>query len=270
MTVTVAAIQMCSGKQLEENLQRAAQLVAEAVDQGARLVVLPENFAYYGSKNLQEIAQQERTSHGPARQFMAELAASQGVWLVGGTVPVADADFKKGFASCFVYDDTGEEVARYNKIHLFDVDVGDTHNHYRESDDYMHGTKPVVVEAPFGKIGLSVCYDLRFAELYRELAERGAEIIVVPSAFTATTGEAHWQLLLRARAVENQCFVIGANMGERDHPRKPTWGESMIVHPWGKVLNSLGGGEGVVCAEIDLAEISRLKSRMPIASHRRL
>ena len=267
--VNVAAIQMCSTGDLQQNLQRAAALVAQAAERGAKLVVLPENFAYYGNKELLQAALNEQGPNGPVRAFLSELALRHKVWIVAGTVPVAEGD-GKGYACCLLYNSSGEEVARYHKIHLFDVDVGDAHNRYRESDDYRPGSDPVVVQTPFGKLGLSVCYDLRFAELYRRLSELGAEMVAVPSAFTAVTGKAHWQLLLRARAVENQCFVIGANMGDREHPKRPTWGESMIVHPWGEVVASLEGGEGVICAGIDLEEIRGLKQKMPIAAHRRL
>ena len=267
---TVAAIQMCSTRDLQHNLQRAEVLLAQAAQQGAKLAVLPENFAYYGCKELEQAARDEATVDGPVRQFLSQQAKRHQMWIIGGTVPVAEAGDNRGYAACLVVGGDGSEQAQYHKIHLFDVDVGDAHKHYRESDDYRPGCDPVVLDTPFGKLGLSVCYDLRFAELYRQLADRGAEIIVVPSAFTAVTGEAHWQLLLRARAVENQCFVIGANMGDRDHPKRPTWGGSVIVHPWGNVLAEMAGGEGVICAELDLAEIQRLKKNMPIEQHRRL
>ncbi|MDM3871735.1 carbon-nitrogen hydrolase family protein [Porticoccus sp. W117] len=266
----VAAIQMCSTRDLQHNLQRAEALLAEASGQGAQLAVLPENFAYYGCKELRQAACDEADATGPVRQFLSEQAKRHNMWIVGGTVPVAESGDERGYAACLVVDSEGEERAQYHKIHLFDVDVGDAHKHYRESDDYRPGIEPMVLDTPFGKLGLSVCYDLRFAEMYRELADRGAEIVVVPSAFTAVTGEAHWQLLLRARAVENQCFVIGANMGDRDHPKRPTWGGSVIVHPWGDVLAEMDGGEGVIFAELDLGEIQRLKKNMPIAQHRRL
>lgn len=268
--IRVAAIQMTSAGELATNLQRAQILVAQAADNGAKLVVLPENFAYYGIKNLADAARQESTPAGPVRHFLAELANKYGVWLVGGTVPIASPGAEKGYATCLLYNPQGEEATRYDKIHLFDVDVGDAHNRYRESDDYQAGSKPVVVETPFGRLGLSVCYDLRFAELYRRLADQGAEIVAVPSAFTAKTGAAHWQVLLRSRAIENQCFMVGANMGDRDHPKRPTWGGSAIVHPWGDVLAELEGGEGVICANLEVSDIKKLKKNMPIDAHRKL
>jgi len=267
-----AAIQMTPQESLSASLLAAERLISIAVHQGAQCVVLPENFAYYGKRNLIKIAAQESSAEGPARQFLSKQARQYNILIVGGTIPVADpnSDIKKGFATCFCYDSSGAEIASYQKIHLFDVSVTDAKKQYRESDDYQAGNKPVVVETPFGKLGLSVCYDLRFAELYRELADMGAEIIVVPSAFTADTGKAHWELLLRARAVENQVFIVGANMGCRDHPKTPTWGGSTIIHPWGNVLTDMGDGEGVVVAEINIPDIAELKHKMPIAEHRRI
>ncbi len=268
--IRAAAIQMTSNSDLEHNLLQAEKLISQVASDGAQLVVLPENFAYYGAKNLVDAAQQESTPAGPVRSFLSRQARENSVWLVGGTIPVATQDGAKGYAACLLYGPDGEEKACYCKIHLFDVDVGDAHNNYRESDDYSPGSESVVVNTPLGKLGLSVCYDLRFAELYRQLADKGAEIIVVPSAFTAKTGAAHWRVLLQARAIENQCFLIGANMGDRDHPRRPTWGGSAIVHPWGNVLAELEGDEGAICADLDLSDIAKLKKNMPIEQHRKL
>ena len=265
----VAALQMTSGGSLEANLQQAQSLIEQAVKQGAKLLVLPEYFAYHGCGDISATAQQEQYSTGPARTFLAEQASYHQVWIVGGTIPVAIPDDERAMASCFVVNDEGREVACYQKIHLFDALVDDAKGRYRESDNYCHGDQPVVVETPFGKLGLTVCYDLRFPELYRYLADQGAEIMVVPSAFTATTGEAHWQLLLRARAVENLCYVIGANMGDRTHPKQPTWGGSAVVDPWGNILSELDDGQGVVTAGIDLDYLKKLRQKMPVHEHRR-
>ena len=266
----VAAIQMTSGGNLESNLQQAAELIEEAVARGAQLLVLPEYFAYHGCRELDQIAVAERDHTGPARRFPAEQARRHGIWLVGGTIPVAVAEDSRPAACCFVVDDRGEEVACYRKIHLFDVEVGDAKGSYRESDDYCHGAEPVVLDTPFGRLGLTVCYDLRFPELYRQLAAQGAEILLVPSAFTAATGEAHWELLLRARAVENLCYVVGADMGDRYHEKRPTWGGSCIVDPWGRVLADMADGPGVVTAEINLKYLKKLRQKMPVHEHRRL
>jgi len=254
---------------LAANLTQASELIEQAVNQGAQLLVLPEYFAYQGCGDVSVIAQQERCATGPARQFLAEQALRHKIWIVGGTIPVATPHDKRAAASCFVVNDEGREVACYQKIHLFDVQVDDARGSYRESEDYCHGNEPVVVETPFGKLGLTVCYDLRFPELYRYLGDQGAEIIVVPSAFTAKTGEAHWQLLLRARAVENLCYVVGANMGDRFHPKRPTWGGSSIIDPWGNIQAELNDGPGVIVADIDLNYLKKLRQNMPVYEHRR-
>ena len=272
----VAAIQMRGRGSLRQRLARAARLIDTAAGRGAGLLVLPENFAYFGasSQQLAAAAQAERDAGGPARALLAECARRHRVWILGGTLPLTsglrgDTD-PKPFAAALLYDDQGEEVARYHKIHLFDVVVRASGRRYCESDSFRRGAEPVVVHTPFGKLGISVCYDLRFPELYRGYAAHGAELIAVPSAFTATTGAAHWQLLLRARAVENQCHVIGANMGDREHPKRPTWGGSAIVDPWGEVLAELEDGDGVIVADLDLERRARLRGDMPVLDHRRL
>jgi deaminated glutathione amidase len=265
----VAALQMTSGGSLEANLAQAKGLIEQAVEQGAELLVLPEYFAYHGCGDIAAIARQEQFSTGPARQFLSDQAIRHKVWIVGGTIPVVTPDNKKASASCFVVNSDGVEVACYQKIHLFDVQVDDAQGSYRESDDYCHGNQPVVVDTPFGKLGITVCYDLRFPELYRYLANQGAEIIVVPSAFTAKTGEAHWQLLLRARAVENLSYVVGANMGDRFHPKRPTWGGSAIVNPWGTIQSELNEGPGVISTDIDLDYLKKLRQKMPVSEHQR-
>ena len=265
----VAALQMMSSGSLEANLVQASTLIQKAVSQGAQLLVLPEYFAYHGCGGVSDIALQEKDSSGPARTFLADQARQHKVWIVGGTIPVAVSGDKRASASCFVVNDEGLEVACYQKMHLFDVQVDDAQGSYRESDDYCHGNQPVVIDTPVGKLGLSVCYDLRFPELYRYLADQGAELIVVPSAFTAKTGEAHWQLLLKARAVENLSYVIGANMGDRFHTKRPTWGGSAIIDPWGNTLNELDDGPGVIVSDIDLDYLRKLRQKMPVYEHRR-
>jgi deaminated glutathione amidase len=275
----IAALQMTRGGNLEDNLQQAKELIGRAVKQGAELLVLPEYFAYHGCRDVSAIAEREQSPAGPARTFLSEQAQLHQVWIVGGTIPVARSSNSaslvssphdsRAMASCFVVNDEGDEVACYQKMHLFDVQVDDAKGRYSESDDYAHGDQPVVVDTPFGRLGLSVCYDLRFPELYRYLADQGAELIVVPSAFTAKTGEAHWQLLLRARAVENLSYVIGANMGDRSHPEQPTWGGSAIVDPWGNVLSELKDGPGVAIADVDLDYLKKLRQKMPVHEHRR-
>lgn len=272
----IAAIQLRGDGDRDHRLQRAEALIDQAAAAGAGLLVLPENFAYYGAnpQRLREAAETERGPGGPARTLLAECARRHRVWILGGTLPLTsglrgDRD-PKPFAAALLYDDSGEEVARYHKIHLFDVAVRDTGQRYCESDSFRHGRDPALLQTPFGRLGISVCYDLRFPELYRYYAAGGAELLAVPSAFTATTGAAHWQLLLRARAVENQCYVIGANIGDRHHPKRPTWGGSAIVDPWGKVLAEVGDGDGVITADLDRDRLAQVRADMPALDHRRL
>lgn len=263
-----AVIQIRGNRDVDGNLESAGHWLDQACAEGARLVVLPENFAYWGRKNLGEVARPERTAEGPARRFLADKAREHGIWLVGGTVPIGDGD--RPNATTLLFGPTGAEVARYHKIHLFDVLVAETGKSYRESDEYRHGSEVVVADTEFCPLGLSVCYDLRFPELYRRMMLRGAEIMAVPSAFTAATGRAHWELLLRARAVENLSYALGANMVDREHPSNPTWGGSAIIDPWGRVLASLAGEEGYAVAEIDLQALRKLRRTMPALDHRRL
>ena len=270
MALCAAVVQLKPDRGLEGNLESAAKWIDHACERGAGLVVLPENFAYFGIKRLAEAAAGEKTPDGPVRQFLRSKARQWGVWLQGGTVPIPDGRGERAAAAAMLYSPDGEEWARYDKIHLFDVDVEATGKSYRESDHYAPGDRIVVADTPLGSIGLSVCYDLRFPELYRRQVAEGARIFTVPSAFTATTGDAHWLLLLRARAVENLCFVLGADTVGRDDARNPTWGGSAIVDPWGKVLAQLDDEEGVAMADLDLARQERLRASMPALDHRRI
>ncbi|MFA5679505.1 MAG: carbon-nitrogen hydrolase family protein [Pseudomonas sp.] len=270
-----AVVQMRATRGLAGNLETAEALVAQACAQGANLVVVPENFAYFGHKPLTELAATEKTAAektaaGPARALLARLAREHRIWLLGGTIPVAEPDDAKPYARSLLYSPEGVEVACYDKVHLFDVDVAETDVRYRESDDYRAGGNAVVADVAGVGLGLSVCYDLRFPELYRQLAGRGARILAAPSAFTATTGRAHWQLLLRARAVENLCFMLGANLVGRDDKKNPTWGGSAIIDPWGRVLAELDDEEGVAIADLDLREQDDIRRNMPVMDHRRI
>lgn len=270
----IAAIQLKSDGDPGSNLVVAAHFIGQAASAGAQLVVLPEHFVYYNVRDTQAVAEAE-AEKGLARQFFAEQASQHGLWLVAGTLPLfaeqtASGDSDKPYATSLLYDACGREVAAYQKIHLFDVNVQKTGKRYCESDNYGHGTRPVVAQTPCGCVGMSVCYDLRFPELYRQLTKQGAEILVAPSAFTAATGQAHWQLLLRARAVENLSYVVGANLCNRDHPKKPTWGGSAIIDPWGEVLAEMDDEEGFIIADIDLTRVKELRQNMPVLEHRRL
>lgn len=271
--VTVAAIQLKPAPTVAENLTNAETLLIEAVDAGSQLAVLPENFAHYGQSDFLQVGRDESEPTGPVRQFLADQARRHGLWLVGGTIPVVGPN-PKPFARSFLFDPKGDCVDYYDKIHLFDVEVSagsKQKKSYCESDNFSAGKRVTAVSTSLAKLGLSVCYDLRFAELYGQLAALDAQVIVVPSAFTAATGRDHWQLLLRARAIENQFFMIGANLVDRNHATRGLWGGSVIVDPWGTVLASVEGGcSGVAVAELDLALITQLQLKMPIRDHRRL
>lgn len=273
LNVKAAVVQMVSGREPALNLETAARLVGEAAAQGAQLVVLPENFAVYNPVDLPSLAEVAGDTGAPFQAFLSRLARTHHVWLVGGSIPVrparADGD-PRVFSTCLVYNPQGELAARYDKLHLFDVDINDAQGRYRESERFRYGDSVVVVDTPFGRLGLAVCYDLRFPELFRALTERGAEIIVLPSAFTRLTGQAHWEVLVRARAIENTCFLLAAGQGGRHDARRETFGHSMIVDPWGVVLAGLGEGEGVAVTTLTARTLSNVRERLPSVAHRRL
>lgn len=267
----IAALQMVSGADLETNLATAARLIERAAGDGARLAVLPETFALFlGSAQRELGAREADRKLARVRPFLAEQAARHHIWLVGGTLPLTEADDPRPRAACLVLDDSGSEVARYDKVHLFDVEVGDKQGRYCESDTFCPGAPhAVVVSTPVGQLGLAVCYDLRFAELFTRLRMHGAELIAVPSAFTRQTGLAHWLPLLRARAIETQCWLIGANQGGQHTSKRATSGGSVIVDGWGTVRAEVGFGEAVLTADIDLPQLQRWRASMPVMSHRR-
>jgi len=261
-----AAIQMASSPSVSANLLEAEKLIAEAVKAGAKLVALPENFALMGDHELDKIKVKEVDGSGPIQSFLASVAKKYGVWVVGGTIPIAGNDSNKVRAACLIYNDQGERVGRYDKVHLFDVSVPGSNDVYRESDSIEPGTETLVIDTPFGRLGVAVCYDLRFPEFFRKM---GMEILVIPSAFTAETGAAHWELLLRARAVENLCYVIAPNQGGFHLNGRKTFGHSMIIDPWGVVLDCYKTGGGFVSAEIDLERLEKVRGAFPVLNHRR-
>lgn len=268
----VAALQMNSTDELAANLAAAGRLLRRAAESGAELAVLPENFAFMGAREKDKLAHAEPAGRGPIQDFLAACAREHCLWIVAGTLPVS-ATPEKVFAASLVFDPQGQCRARYDKMHLFDVDVmreGKTES-YRESRSIEPGSpQPVTVATPPGQLGLSVCYDLRFPELYRAHAAAGAELLSVPSAFTEKTGAAHWELLLRARAVENQCYVIAPNQCGQHPGGRRTWGHSLIADPWGRVLACQPTGEGVVLADIDLSRLRALRAEFPCLNHQRL
>ena len=265
-TVRVAAVQMVSAPELAPNLEAAARLIAAAAAAGARLVALPEYFCILGRHETDKVKLREADGSGPIQDFLAKAASSNRVWLVGGTIPLVSSSEEKVRNACLVFDSEGRRVARYDKIHLFGLDLED--QRFDEARTIEAGDQPVVLDTPFGRIGLSVCYDLRFPELYR--AAGPVDAWLVPSAFTAVTGAAHWELLLRARAVENQCYVIAPAQGGLHPNGRRTHGHSMVVDPWGVVLASRAEGEGVVLAELDAGRLAEVRQSLPALQHRKL
>jgi nitrilase len=266
----VAAIQMASGPNVKANLAEAEKLIAIAVQQEARLVVLPENFAILGRTDMDKVNVAEPAGNGPLQTFLSEQSKKYGIWLVGGTIPLASKDAGRVYGACLLYNDKGVMVARYNKIHLFDVTLEATNESYTESETIVSGDDVVVVDTPFGRLGMAVCYDLRFPELFRAMADLGMEVCVLPSAFTSITGRAHWESLLRARAIENLSFVVAAGQGGYHISGRETHGDSMIVDPWGVVLNRLPHGTGVVVSDINMNMLVRTRKAFPALMHRRI
>lgn len=264
-----AAIQMASGPQVSANLLEAEKLIAEAAKAGAKLVALPENFAIMGMHELDKVKVREADGSGPIQDFLSSVAKKHGVWVVGGTIPLAGNDANKVRAACLIYDAHGKRVARYDKIHLFDVSVPDSNEEYRESDSVEAGDEPCVIDTPFGKLGIAVCYDLRFPEFFRPMSRQNIDIIIIPSAFTAKTGAAHWEVLLRARAIENLSYVIAPNQGGFHKNGRQTFGHSMIIDPWGVVLDCYKTGSGFVCADIDKGRLEKTRTSFPVLEHRR-
>jgi nitrilase len=265
----VAAIQMASGSNLNANLNQAAKLITEAADKGAKLIVLPENFAFMAMEPIENFEISEKFGIGPIQDFLSQLAANLGIWLVAGTIPIAAEKPLKYHAACLVFDNNGNNVARYDKMHLFDVTVS-SDEQYCESETIEAGEQIVVIDSPYGRLGLAICYDLRFPELFRCMLDQGAELIVIPSAFTAATGKAHWEILVRTRAVENLCYIIAANQGGYHTNGRETYGNSMIVDPWGIVLNSLEQGVGVVSANLEAEKQASLRHKFPAHKHRKI
>lgn len=266
----VAVIQMVSSDQLDDNLQRAEVLVRKAAGAGAKLVALPENFALMGRRQSDVLSIAEAEGEGPIQQRLAVLARSAGIWLLAGTMPMQTTQPDRVHSASLLFDDQGHQVARYNKIHLYDVDLPGRDESYRESNTFQAGDALQVVETPVGRLGLSVCYDLRFPELYRALQSQGADLFAIPSAFTATTGAAHWHTLIKARAIENLCTVLAPNQGGRHVNGRETYGHSLIVDPWGVTLAEAGTGEAVLLADLDQEAQRRMRQDFPVLQHHRL
>lgn len=263
-TARIAGVQMASGPNVAANLNEAGRLIGMAVERGARLVALPEYFAIMGMRDQDKVKVREAEGRGPIQQFLAATAREHGIWLVGGSVPLVSGSPNKVRNSCLVYDDKGKLIARYDKIHLFGFEMGK--EYYSEERTIEPGREVKVIDSPFGRIGLSICYDLRFPELYRAMQD--VDIILIPSAFTETTGKAHWEALIRARAIENLAYVLAPAQGGYHVNGRETHGDSMIVDPWGVVLDRLPRGSGVVVAGINPDYMQRLRQSLPALTHR--
>ncbi len=265
----VAAIQMCSSNTVDENLAMVASLLQEAAQQKAELVVLPEMFAVFSTDIAHKIMIKETYGHGKIQDFLAAQAAKHQLWIVAGTIPISCENPTKIRSACIVYDASGKAVARYDKMHLFDVVISETES-YKESDTTEAGDAIVVVDTPIGKLGLAVCYDIRFPLLFNKLFKAGAEIIAIPAAFTVKTGIAHWHLLARSRAVENFCYVIGACQGGTHANGRKTYGHSLIVEPWGDIIaERVDPIPGVIYAEVDLKHLQKIRTAIPVGKHQK-
>lgn len=262
----IAALQMVSGPRVAANLATAARLVEEAVAQGAQLLVLPEYFPVIGAVDADRVRAREDFGHGPIQDWLAQTAQRHGVWLFAGSLPLTASVPDKMRNSSLVFNPQGECVARYDKIHLFGFTKGD--ESYDEAAFIEAGDTPVAVTTPFGRVALSICYDLRFPELYRSLGP--VDLILMPAAFTETTGRAHWEILLRARAIENQCYLLAVGQGGRHESGRLTHGNSMIVDPWGEILDRKLKGPGVVIADLDHQRIAEVRESLPALAHRKL
>lgn len=270
MTTRVSAIQMVSSEKVEDNLGVAAEFIQRAAAEGSRLIVLPENFAIIGHNDHDKVRIREKFGHGKIQDFLAEQAAKYGIWIVGGTIPLESSDVNRVRAACLVYNDAGEVAGRYDKIHLFDVTLQDGKECYKESETIESGDQTLVVPTPFGKLGIGVCYDIRFPEQFRQMLDDGMEILALPSAFTAYTGRSHWKTLIRARAIENLCYVIAAAQGGRHPDGRETFGNSMILDPWGNVMVQFATGNGLVSADISLERQNAIRSNLPALNHRQI
>jgi predicted amidohydrolase len=269
-TPKLAAVQMASGPNVDANLLEAERLIRDAAVGGAGLVVLPENFAFMGKRIQDVIPLAEADGEGPLQAFLARVAARYGVWLVGGTLPLAARTADRVRAACLVFDERGRRVARYDKIHLFDVRLPGADERYEESAAIEPGDATRVIDSPFGRLGVAVCYDLRFPEQFRLMLDDGMELVAIPSAFTAITGKAHWETLVRARAIENLAYVVAAAQGGYHINGRETHGHSMIVDPWGTILAEVARGTGFICGPLDADYLQSVRRNFPAIAHRRL
>lgn len=266
----VAAIQMNSGADVAANLALADRLLGDAADDGCVLAVLPENFALMPMRGRDKAEHAEQVGDGPIQAFLSDAAQRHRIWIVAGSIPLVSPEAERVYGACPVINSDGQNLGTYLKIHLFDVDLADSKQSYRESNSMYPGDQPVAIDTPVGKLGVTICYDLRFPELYRRLVDDGASLFSVPAAFTDVTGRAHWHTLLRARAIENLAYVIAAGQYGEHPDKRSTFGHSLIVDPWGQVLAELPEGNGHIAADIDLEKQKKLRNEFPALANRRL
>ncbi len=266
---TATSIQLTTTNRLDENLEQADALIAKAAQTDSDLILLPENFAFMGEGDRDKLAFMEHDGNGPIQTFLATTAAKHRLWLVAGSIPIRCQVTDKVRAACVVYAPDGSRYYRYDKIHLFDVDLPGCEESYRESDTIDPGDTPGLIQTPFGRIGIAICYDVRFPEYVRRLCDQDMEVLLVPAAFTARTGAAHWEILLRARAIENQCYVVAANQGGQHPGGRETFGHSMIIDPWGQILDRLEQSPGMCSALLETETLVDIRTRFPVLRHRR-
>ena len=268
----IAVLQMNSGSDVSNNLETVNSLLKKAVNDGCQMAVLPENFALMSANNVEKIKISEHLGKGPIQKFLSDISKKLNIWIVAGSIPIRSTEEyeKRVYGACLVYDSAGIQQAVYRKIHLFNVNLDNEKEIYRESELMCPGDKVVCVKTPFGRIGLTICYDLRFPELYRQLVDSGATMFTVPAAFTETTGKAHWHTLLQARAIENLAYVIAAGQCGEHPDGRSTYGHSLIVDPWGKILAEAEGGECFIAANIDPVFMEQLRNNFPVLDSRRL
>src|SRR5450631_945061 len=266
----VAAIQMTSSHVVADNLAAAGELLREAKELGADIACLPENFSFIGLRDADKLQVAEPDGEGAVQSFLSDAARELKMWILGGTIVIRGDSERRVANASLLIDANGKRVVRYDKIHLFDVTIPGRDEQYRESTHVTPGRDPVIADTPVGKLGLSVCYDMRFPELYRELVSQGAEWLAMPAAFTVPTGRAHWETLLRARAIENLCYVVAPAQSGTHTSGRETYGDTLIVDYWGEVLARLPKGTGVITADIDRAKLAQTRARFPALDNRRL
>src|SRR3989338_1585206 len=267
MMPKIAAIQMCSTSNVDENLLVAERLIKEAAKEDAQVAVLPEMFAIFGNNEKDKLKIQEIFGNGRIQNFLSQMAHQHKIWIVGGTIPITCPHPNKVRAACIVMNDEGNAVTRYDKIHLFNATISETER-YMESDTIEEGNTVTVIDSPVGKLGLAVCYDIRFPELFRLLRDKGAEILVIPSAFTITTGQAHWKILTQCSAIENNCYVVGAAQGGTHTKGRKTYGHSIIVDAWGNVLKEkINNTPGIIVSDVNLKKLHEIRRLLPTSQH---